>query len=159
NAMASVLSEQNTILDGRTAAYRTARAQVDAAAQNALTLLASATQYSQLSLDGFRAQIATATAGVPSVHGAAGFVPLLAQLQQTAASIQGLLDSRSNAFGQLSAARATLASAQSIGASVGNIPATINALAGGVGVAGDHGTFDWLSSQLWSAQQVLSRPV
>jgi lipoprotein-anchoring transpeptidase ErfK/SrfK len=159
NAMASVLSEQNTLLDGRMAAYRTARAQVDAAAQNAQTLLASAIQYPQLSLDAFRAQIATATAAVPSVHGADGFAPLLAQLQQTAASIQGLLDSRSNAFGQLSAARATLASAQSIGASVGNIPGTINALAARINVAGDQGTFDSLSSQLYNQKQLLASAI
>ena len=159
NAMASVLSQQYTILDGRMAAYRTARAQVDAAAQNAQTLLANAAQYPQLSLDGFAAQIAAATAAVPAVHGADGFAPLLAQLQETAASIQGLLDSRSNAFGQLSAARATLASAQSIGASVGNIPATINSLAVQVNVARDQGTFDSLSSQLYNQKQLLASAI
>jgi lipoprotein-anchoring transpeptidase ErfK/SrfK len=159
NAMASVLSAQYTILDGRMAAYRTARAQVDAAAQNAQTLLTSATQYPQLSLDGFRSQIATATAAVGSVHGADGFAPLLAQLQQTAASIQGLLDSRSNAFGQLAAARSTLASAQSIGASVGNIPGAINSLAAQLNGASDQGTFDSLSSQLYNQKQLLASAI
>jgi lipoprotein-anchoring transpeptidase ErfK/SrfK len=159
NAMASVLSAQYTILDGRMAAYRTARAQVDAAAQNAQTLLASATQYPQLSLDGFRSQIATATAAIGAVHGADGFAPLLAQLQQTAASIQGLLDSRSNAFGQLAAARSTLASAQSIGASVGNIPGAISSLAAQLNGASDQGTFDSLSSQLYNQKQLLASAI
>jgi lipoprotein-anchoring transpeptidase ErfK/SrfK len=159
NAIASVLSQQYTILDGRMAAYRTARAQVDAAAQNAQTLLASATQYPQLSLAGFQAQIAAATAGLGSVHGAEGFAPILAQLQQTAASIQGLLDSRSNAFNQLSATRSTLASAQSIGASVGNIPGTINSLAAQLNGAGDQGTFDSLSSQLYQQKQLLASAI
>jgi len=159
NAMASVLSQQNTILGGRMAAYRTARAQVDAAAQTAQTLLASATQYPQLNLDGFRAQIAAATAGLGSVHGAEGFAPILAQLQQTAASIQGLLDSRSNAFNQLSATRSTLASAQSIGASVGNIPGTISSLAAQLNGAGDQGTFDSLSSQLYQQKQLLASAI
>jgi len=159
NAMATVLSQQYTILDGRMAAYRTAKAQVDAAAQNAQTLLASATQYPQLSLDGFRSQIAAATAAISSVHGADGFAPLLATLQQTAASIQGLLDSRSNAFNQLSATRSTLASAQSIGASVGNIPGTINALAAQLNGAGDQGTFDSLSSQLYNQKQLLASAI
>ena len=158
-AMASVLSQQFTILDGRMAAYRTARAQVDAAAQNAQTLLASATQYPQLSLGGFQSQIAAATAGVPSVHGAEGFAPILNQLQQTAASIQGLLDSRGNAFSQLAAARSTLASAQSIGATVGNIPGTINSLAAQLSGAGDQGTFDSLSSRLYQEKQLLASAI
>jgi lipoprotein-anchoring transpeptidase ErfK/SrfK len=158
-AMASVLSQQFTILDDRMAAYRTARAQVDAAAQNAQTLLTSATQYPQLSLGGFQSQIATATAGVPSVHGAEGFAPILSQLQQTAASIQGLLDSRVNAFSQLSATRSTLASAQSIGASVGNIPGTINSLAAQLSGAGDQGTFDSLSSRLYQQKQLLASAI
>jgi len=159
NAIASVLSQQYTILDGRMAAYLTARAQVDAAAQTAQTLLASASQYPQLSLAGFQAQIAAATAAVGSVHGAEGFAPLLAQLEQTAAAIQGLLDSRSNAFNQLSAARSTLASAQSIGASVGNIPGRINALATQLNGAGDQGTFDSLSSQLYQQKQLLASAI
>jgi lipoprotein-anchoring transpeptidase ErfK/SrfK len=159
DAMASVLSQQYTILDSRMAAYRTARAQVDAAVQNAQTLLANAAQYPQLSLDGFRAQIAAATAGVPSVHSVAGFGPILGQLQQTAASIQGLLNSRSGAYGQLSAAQSTLASAQSIGASVGNIPYTINSLAAQVNRASDQGTFDSLSSQLYQQKQLLASAI
>jgi len=159
SAMASVLSQQYTILDGRMAAYRTARAQVDAAAQNAQTLLANAAQYPQLNLTGFQAQIAAATAAVPSVHGADGFSPILAQLQQTAASIQGLLDSRGSAFGQLSAAQSTLVSAQSIGASVGSIPSTINSLAGQLNRAGDQGTFDSLSSQLYQQKQLLASAI
>jgi len=159
DAMASVLSQQSTILDGRTAAYRTARAQVDAAQQNAQTLLAGAAQYPQLSLAGFQAQISAATAGVGSVHGADGFTPILAQLQQTATAIQGLLDSRTNAFNQLSSTRSTLASAQSIGASVGSIPGTINALAAQLNVAGTQGTFDSLSSQLYQQKQLLASAI
>jgi len=159
NAIASVLSAQYTILDGRMAAYRTARAQVDAAAQNAQTLLASATQYPQLNLAGFQGQVAAATAAVGSVHGADGFAPILSQLQQTAAAIQGLLDSRGNAFSQLSATRSTLASAQSIGASVGNIPGTINSLAAQLSGAGDQGTFDSLSAQLYQQKQLLASAI
>src|SRR5260370_15193212 len=111
-ALSSVVSDQYAILDGRMAAYRTARAQVDAAAQNAETLLAGARQYSQLSLTGFAAQIVAANDSLPTVHSAEAFGPVLAQLQQTAAGIQGLLDSRPNAYSQLADTRPPLASPQ-----------------------------------------------
>ena len=158
-AIASVLSEQYAILDGRLTAYQNARAQVDAAAQNAQNLLATASQYQQLRLDAFKAQITAATAGIPTVHGADGFGPLLAQLQQAAASLQALLDSRSNAYNQLSAARATLATAQSIGATVGNSPWMINVLAGQLGTASDKATFDSLAAQLYQQKQSLASAI
>jgi len=129
-ALSSVVSDQYSILDGRMAAYRTARDQVDAAAQNAKTLLAGAGQYPQLSLTGFAAQIGAATDSLPSVHSAEAFGPILAQLQQTAAGIQGLLNARTNAYNQLADTRSTLAAAQSIGAALGNHPSTISYLAG-----------------------------
>ena len=155
-ALSSVVSDQYTILDGRMAAYRTARDQVDAAAQNAKVLLAGAGQYPQLSLAGFAAQIGAATDGVPSVHSAEAFGPILAQLQQTAAGIQGLLNARANAYNQLADTRSTLASAQSIGAALGNHPNTINYLAGQLPGAGDQGTFESISSQLYQEKQALA---
>jgi lipoprotein-anchoring transpeptidase ErfK/SrfK len=158
-ALASVLSEQYTILGERMAAYRNLRAQIDAAQQNGQALLASASQYPQLSLDGFRAQINAAMAGVTAARGADALGPILTQLQQTDAAIQALLDSRTNAFNQLSATRSTLASAQSIGASVGNIPATINGLAGQLNNAGDQATFDSLSSQLYTQKSLLANAI
>ena len=158
-ALSAVVSDQYVILDGRMAAFRTAGAQVDAAVQNARALLAGAGQYPQLSLAGFQAQITAATAMLPSVHSADAFGPILAQLQQTAAGIQGLLDSRSNAFNQLAGTRSTLASAQSIGASVGNSPAIIDSLAAQLGGAADQGTFDSLSSQLYQQKQVLASAI
>lgn len=159
NALASVLSEQYTILDGRLAAYRDVKAQVDAAQQNGQALLATASQYPQLSLDGFRAQIGAAMAGVNSADGADALGPILTQLQQTDAAIQALLDSRTNAFNQLAATQSTLASAQSIGASVGNIPWTINALAAQLNSAGDQATFDSLSAQLYQQKQQLASAI
>jgi lipoprotein-anchoring transpeptidase ErfK/SrfK len=158
-AIASVLSEQYTILDGRMVAYRTARSQVDAAAQNAQNLLGTAAQYPQLRVDAFQAQIRAATAAVPTVHGAEAFAPLLAQLQQAAANLQALLDSRTNAYNQLSASRSTLATAQSIGAVVGNSPGTINYLAGVLGTAADKGTFDSVASQLYQQKQRLASAI
>jgi len=155
-ALSSVVSDQYAILDGRMAAYRTARAQVDAAAQNAQTLLAGARQYSQLSLTGFAAQIVAANDSLPSVHTAEAFGPVLAQLQQTAAGIQGLLDSRTNAYNQLADTRSTLASAQSIGANLGNHPNTINYLAGQLPGAADQATFESISSQLYQEKQALA---
>jgi len=155
-ALSSVVSDQYAILDGRMAAYRTARAQVDAAAQNAQTLLAGARQYSQLSLAGFAAQIVAANDSLPSVHSAEAFGPVLAQLQQTAAGIQGLLDSRTNAYNQLADTRSTLASAQSIGANLGNHPNTINYLAGQLAGAADQATFESISSQLYQEKQALA---
>jgi lipoprotein-anchoring transpeptidase ErfK/SrfK len=159
DAVASVLSDQYTILDGRMAAYRTARAAVDAAAQNAQALLANAGQTQQFNLAGFQAQITSATAGVSSVHSADAFAPILTQLQQTAAGIQGLLDSRTNAYNQLASTRSTLASAQSIGALVGNSPGIINSLAGQLGSAADQGTFDSLSSRLYQQKQLLASAI
>ena len=155
-ALSSVVSDQYTILDGRMAAYRTARDQVDAATQNAQSLLASARQYSQLSVAGFASQIGAATDSVPSVHSAEAFGPILAQLQQTAAGIQGLLDARTNAYNQLADTRSTLASAQSIGATVGNHPSTINYLAGQLPGAADQGAFESLSSRLYQEKQALA---
>ena len=158
-ALASVLSEQYTILDSRMAAYRNVKGQIDAAQQNGQALLASASQYPQLSLDGFRAQISAAMASVSGAHGADALAPILAQLQQTDAAVQALLDSRNNAYNQLSATQSTLASAESIGASVGNIPSTVNSLAAQVRSAGDQGTFDSLSSQLYQQKQLLANAI
>jgi lipoprotein-anchoring transpeptidase ErfK/SrfK len=158
-ALSSVLSEQTTILDGRMTAYRTAYAQVEAAAQNAQTLITGAAQFSQLKLTAFRSQLDGATAAIPAAHGAEGLAPVLAQLQQTAASVQALLNSRTNAFNQLSATRSTLASAQSIGAFVGNSPYVINSLAAQLNNAGDQPTFDSLASQLYQQKQTLSNAI
>ncbi|TMC62065.1 MAG: L,D-transpeptidase, partial [Chloroflexota bacterium] len=108
------------------------------------------------SLAGFAAQIGTATSSVPSVHSAEAFGPVLAQLQQTAAGIQGLLNARANAYNQLADTRSTLASAQSIGANLGNHPSTINYLAGQLPGAGDQGTFESISSRLYQEKQALS---
>jgi lipoprotein-anchoring transpeptidase ErfK/SrfK len=155
-ALSSVVSDQYAILDGRMAAYRSARDQVDAAAQNAKTLLAGAGQYPQLSLTGFAAQIGAATDSLPSVHSAEAFGPILAQLQQTAAGIQGLLDARTNAYNQLADTRSTLASAQAIGANLGNHPSTINYLAGQLPGAADQATFESISSQLYQEKQALA---
>jgi lipoprotein-anchoring transpeptidase ErfK/SrfK len=155
-ALSSVVSEQYTILDGRMAAYRTARDQVEAATQTAKTLLAGAGQYPQLSLAGFATQIGAATDSLPSVHSAEAFGPILAQLQQTAAGIQGLLDARTNAYNQLADTRSTLASAQSIGATLGNHPSTINYLAGQLPSAADQATFESISSRLYQEKQALA---
>lgn len=158
-ALATVLSQEYTILDGRMAAFRTARAQVDAAAQTARTLLTSAGQYPQLNLTGFNAQITTATASVTSVHSAEAFSPILGQLQQTAVGIQALLDARAAAYNQLADTRSTLASAESIGALVGNVPSRINGLASQLPGAGDQATFQSISSQLYQQKQVLATAI
>jgi lipoprotein-anchoring transpeptidase ErfK/SrfK len=159
NAMATVLSEQYAILDGRMAAFRGARAQVDAAAENARTLLASAARYPQLGIAGFRDQLTAALAGVDSVRSADAFAPVLARLQQTAAGVQGLLNARAGAYNQLADTRSTLASAQRIGAVVGNRAGVINALAGQLGSAGDQGTFQSLTSQLYQQKQALASAI
>src|SRR5205823_218012 len=149
----------HTKLDSRLAALRGARAQVDAAAQNARTLLANAGQYPQLSIAGFHDQITTATAGLDSVHSAEAFAPILARLQQTAAGIQGLLNARAGAYNQLADTRSTLATAQRIGAIVGNRAGVINALAGQLGTAADQGAFQSLTSQLYQQKQALSSAI
>ena len=158
-ALASVLGEEYAELDGRMAAYNGARAQVDAAAQNAQSLLASAGQYAQLNLAGFQSQITSATSGWDAVHSADGFAPILAQLQQTAAGIQGLLNARSDAYSQLADARSSLASAESIGALVGNGPGVINSLAAQLTTAGDQGTFESISSQLYQEKALLDSDI
>ena len=158
-ALSSVVSDQYAILDGRMAAYRTARAQVDAAAQNARDLLAGASQYPQLSLAGFAAQIGAATNSVASVHSADDFGPILTQLQQSASGIQGLLDARTNAYNQLADTRSTLASAQAIGAALGNHPSTISYLAGQLPGAADQATFESISSQLYQEKQALASAI
>ena len=158
-ALATVLSQQYAILDGQLAAFRTARAQVDAAAQNARTLLASAAQYPQLNLAGFQDQITAASASVAAVHNAEAFAPIIGQLQQTAVGIQGLLDARAGAYNQLADTRSTLASAQSIGALVGNTPGRISALASQLPGAADAGTFQSISSQLYQQKQSLASAI
>jgi lipoprotein-anchoring transpeptidase ErfK/SrfK len=157
--LASVLGDQYVVLDGHVAAFRTARAQVDASAQAARTLLASAGQYPQLSLVVFQEQISVATTGVASVHSPDAFAPLLGQLQQTAVGIQGLLDARVVAYDQLNDTRSTLSSAQSIGAALGNHPNTINSLAGQLSSAGDQGTLQSITSQLYQEKQSLASAI
>jgi lipoprotein-anchoring transpeptidase ErfK/SrfK len=158
-ALASVLGAEYAELDGRMAAYNDARAQVDAAAQTAQSLLASAGQYAQLNLAGFQSQLASATSGWDAVHSADAFTPILAQLQQTAASLQGLLNARSDAINQLAAARSALASANSVGALVGNGPGVINSLASQVTTAADQGTFESISSQLFQETELLNSDI
>ena len=158
-ALASVLSQQYSILDLRLAAFRTARAQVDAAMQTATALLADAGQYPQLSLAAFNTQITAANTAVASVHSADAFAPILAQVQQTAVGVQGLLDARAAAFNQLADTRSTLASAQSIGAALGNHPGTISYLAGQLTSAADQGTFQSITAQLYQEKQSLASAI
>jgi lipoprotein-anchoring transpeptidase ErfK/SrfK len=122
-------------------------------------LLAGAGQYPQLSLAVFQDQLAAATTGVASVHSVDAFSPVLGQLQQTAVGIQALLDARTAADSQLTDTRSTLASAQSIGAALGNHPSTINALAGQLPSAGDQATFQAITSQLYQEKQALASAI
>ena len=158
-ALASVLGQQYSVLDGRVAAYRTAQAQVDAAMQTATTLLANAGQYPQLSLTAFQDQVTAANAALVSVHSADAFAPILAQVQQTAVGVQGLLDSRTAAVNQLADARSTLASAQSIGALVGNAPTRINGLAAQLPTAPDKSSLQSITSELLQQKQVLATAI
>ncbi len=158
-ALASVLSQQYWALDGRLAAFRTARAQVDAAVQSASALLANAGQYAQLSLAAFHDQIKASDAALASVHSADAFAPILAQVQQTAVAVQGLLDARTAAFNQLADTRSTLASAQSIGAALANHPGTISSLAGQLAGAGDQATFESITAQLYQEKQSLASAI
>ena len=158
-ALASVMSDQYSILDGRLAAYRTARAQVDAATQTARNLLATAGDYPQLSLAGFEAKITSATKDAASAHSVDALAPILGELQQTAVAIQGLLDARTAAYNQLDDTRSTLASAQSIGAALANHPSTINILAGQLPTAGDQPTFQSITSQLYQEKQALAAAI
>lgn len=158
-SMAEVLSEEYGLLSDRTAAFRSARAQVDSAAENVRALLASAAQYPELSLGGFQAQLGNATAGVPSVHDAGDFTPIVAQIQQTAAGVQGLLNARMAAYNQLADTRSTLQTAQGIGALIGNAPSQINAAAAQLPTASDQPTFESLTSQLYQTKQVLATSI
>jgi lipoprotein-anchoring transpeptidase ErfK/SrfK len=158
-ALASVLSQQYAILDLRLADFRTARAQVDAAMQTAGTLLENAGQYPQLSLTVFNNQITAASTALGSVHSAEAFAPILAQLQQTSVGVQGLLDARTAAFNQLADTRSTLASAQSIGAALGNHPGTIAYLAGQLSSAADQATFQSITGQLYQEKQSLASAI
>ena len=158
-ALASVLSQQYWVLDGRLAAFRTARAQVDAAVQTASALVANAGQYPQLSLATFNTQISEAKTAVGSVHTAEAFAPILAQVQQTSVGVQALLDARTAAFNQLADTRSTLASAQSIGAALGNHPGTISYLAGQLSSAADQATFQSITGQLYQEKQSLASAI
>ena len=158
-ALASVLGQQYAVLDGKLAAFRTARAQVDAAIQTASGLLANAGQYPQLSLTAFNDQLTIAGAALPAVRSAGGFAPILAQVQQTAVGVQGLLDARAAAFNQLADTRSTLASAQSIGAALGNHPGTINYLAGQLSSAADQPALQSITGQLYQEKQSLASAI
>ena len=158
-ALASVLADQYSILDGRLAAYRTARAQVDAATQTARNLLATAGQYPQLSIARFEAQITTAVTDVASAHSVDSLTSILGQLQQTAVAIQALLDARTAAYTQLDDTRSTLGSAQSIGAALANHPGTIDSLAGQLPGAADQATFQSITSQLYQEKQALAAAI
>lgn len=159
NTLARVVSDQYTILNGRLAAYRTARAQADAAVQSDRALLAGAAQYAQLSLASYNAQVASAAGGLDGIHDAAAFGPIVAQLQQVAVSVQSLLDARGGAYNQLADTRSTLATAQSIGASLGSAVWSINNLAGQLGSAADVPTFQSISGQLYQQKQSLASAI
>ena len=158
-ALAKVISDQYDILNGRVAAYRTARAQADAAAQSDKTLLASAAQYPELGLASYQAEVASATAALDAVHDAADFGPVVGRLQQVAVNVQGLLNARAAAYGQLTDTRSTLNTAQSIGASVGNAVNTIDSLAAQLGSASDQATFQSLTAQLYQQKQNLASAI
>jgi lipoprotein-anchoring transpeptidase ErfK/SrfK len=158
-ALGTVVSDQYTILNGRLAAYRTARAQADAAVQSDKTLLATASQYPQLTLAAYQTQVATAEGGLSGVHDAADFSPIVGQLQQVGVSVQALLDARTAAYNQLAATRSTLGTAQSIGASIGNAVWTINNLAAQLGTAADQGTFQSIAGQLYQQKQNLATAI
>ncbi|HEY0493881.1 MAG TPA: L,D-transpeptidase, partial [Candidatus Dormibacteraeota bacterium] len=158
-ALSKVVSDQYTILNGRVAAYRTARAQADAAAQSDRALLASASQYPQLNVTSFQGEVAAATASLDGIHDAADFAPVISRLQQVAVGVQGLLNARSAAYGQLSDTRSTLGTAQSIGASVGNAAYAINNLAAQLGSASDLGSFQSLTAQLYQQKQNLAAAI
>jgi len=158
-ALASVLSQQYAVLDGKLAAFRTARAQVDAAMQTAGALLENAGQYPQLSLAGFINQITAASTALASVHSVDGFAPILAQVQQTAVGVQGLLDARTAALNQLADTQSTLASAQSVGALVGNAPSRINGLAAQLPIAPDQGSLQGIAAALLEQKQVLATAI
>jgi len=158
-ALAKVVSDQYAILNGRIAAYRTARAQADAAVQSDKALLATASQYSQLNLGPFQSQVTAAASGLDAIHDSADFGPAVAQLQQVAVGVQGLLDARAAAYSQLADTRSTLATAQSIGASVGNAPATINNLAAQLGSSAAQATFRSIASQLYTQKQNLASAI
>jgi lipoprotein-anchoring transpeptidase ErfK/SrfK len=158
-ALASVLARQYTVLDGRLAAFRTARAQVDAAMQTASALLANAGQFPQLNLAGFQEQITAANTALASVHSIDAFAPILAQVQQTAVGVQGLLDARTAAINQLADAQSTLASAQSVGAIVGSVPSRISGLAAQLPIAPDQSTLQGIASALLQQKQVLATAI
>jgi lipoprotein-anchoring transpeptidase ErfK/SrfK len=158
-ALASVLGQQYAVLDGKLAAYRTARAQVDAAIQAANGLLANAGQYPQLTLTAFNDQLTLASAALPAIRNADGFAPILAQVQQAAVGVQGLLDARVAALNQLADTRSTLASAQTIGAALGNHPGTINVLAGQLSGAADQAAFQSIAGQLYQEKQLLASAI
>jgi lipoprotein-anchoring transpeptidase ErfK/SrfK len=158
-ALDKVLSDQYTIINGRLAAYRTARAQADAAVQSDKTLLATASQYPQLILTAYQTQVVAAEGALTGVHDAADFSPIVGQLQQTAVSVQGLLDARTAAYNQLADTRSTLGTAQSIGAIIGNAVWTINNLAAQLGAASDQGTFQSISGQLYQQKQSLATAI
>ncbi|MDQ6884131.1 MAG: L,D-transpeptidase [Candidatus Dormibacteraeota bacterium] len=158
-ALAAALGDQSTILDGRMAAFRTARSQADAAVQNARSLLATAGQYPQLHLLSFQTRLASAADGLPAVHEAAAFVPLVGVIQDVAAGVQSLLDARTAAYNQLAAAQSSLAAAQSIGASLGNAAAAINAISAQLGTAGDQATLQSLTWQLVQQKQGLAAAI
>lgn len=155
-ALSDVLAAQVTELQDRLAGFRSAQAQAQATLQNAQSLLASAGQYPQLNLSSFSAQVAAAAGSLASVRTQAGFQPIVDQLQQASIGVQALLNARAAAYAQLAATRATLASAQSIGATVGNHAGIINSLAAQLSAAGDQATFQYLSGLLYQEKQALA---
>jgi lipoprotein-anchoring transpeptidase ErfK/SrfK len=155
-SLAQVLTSQTSLLNDRLAGFRAARDAAQLALQNARSLLANASQYPQLNLSGFAAQIQAAAASMGNARLATDYQAIQGQLQQTAVAVQGLLNARSAAYSQLSSTQATLQNAQSVGAFVGNAPSAIASLGAQIGSAGDTGTFRSITAQLSSQQQTLN---
>jgi hypothetical protein len=158
-ATTDVLGAEMDLLLKRMASFRSARDGAQAALDAAQASLARAGQYPQLNVSGFRAQVNAAAGDMASAHTADAYSAIRSRLQKTNIAIQSLLNARANAFSLLSSAQSVLGTARSVGAPLGNAPATISSLAARLNVVGDVGSFQSISSQLADVRQMLQSAI
>jgi uncharacterized protein YvpB len=148
--LATALAAQTDSLLARLAAFSQEQGKTEAALAQANAALADAGRYPELGLSAFRDRIAAVETSMQAVHLPEGFKPLQDQAGSITADIQLLLAARTNAYGELNAARAALVEVRAQGVDVSGPTARVDRLAGQLSHAADTAAFDRIAAALRS---------
>lgn len=150
SGLATALTGQTESLLARLAAFSLEKGKTEAALGQANAALADAGRYPELGLSAFRERIAVVQTSMQAVRLPEGFKPLQDQAGSITADIQLLLAARTNAYGELNAARAALVEVRAQGVDVSAPSARVDGLAGQLSHAADKAAFDRIAAALRS---------